>query len=1113
MFRKRLVATAAAAPMLLFAGAALAETTISDTRTSGVATGSIGTGGAADDIKIASAGKVKPTASGPAVTVNSNHKVVNEGEISTSDVNNSTGIQVNAGVTTTVTNKGVIRLDETYEAKDTDNDGDLDGKFATGAGRYGIRVMPGGTVTGDIINDTGGGITIEGNNSAGISVESNLTGNLINRGSISVTGDNARGVQVLGDVSGNVDLRGAIGALGENATGAAIDGDVGGKLIIQGSIASTGYRYTSRPADKAVRDKLDADDKLQGGPAVRIAGNVGGGILLDRPPVAGVDYDGDGIPNDKDDDDDNDGKKDTEDKDLDNDGIDDSLEGTASIVQNGGAPALLIGSDTQSITINPVGTGADQRGLVIRGSIVANGVYDDVDATGVQIGTTPTSAFTTDIKGGIRVQGSITAASFNGEAKGIYLSQGAIADRIDLEGNLLAAVTATSKSLADESSKGATALLIGKGAVTNSVYNSGIIGAIVNGEKGDAVAIRDQEGNLSFVQNTGKITAVINPTDDADDKDDADNDPSNETVTGKAIAIDVAAAKQGVRVRQYGVNDGDDDLDNTTKDPDADGDGVDDADEPAMVGNIKFSAFNDTFDLENGTYKGDIDFGAGNDVYNVGTTTTGAEAIGAIRNSADGLTVNVNKGKLTITNAEVINGTAVNIGAGASVIFTVDPTTNANTRFNVTSASIADGAKLGLTVTDLISGPQTYTVIKTAPGGLTAGNIDQSLLGNSPYLFVAKATANTSAGEVNIELRRRTSSEMSLTVNQSAALDAVYAALGKDNKVRDAFLGAETREDFLKLYDQMLPDQGEGLFSSLDMLTRTVSRLTATRPDLKQRYGPDSFWIQEVNVQVMRETGVTIGSDTKAFGFVGGYEAMGADGGALGATLAFVNAEEKDDVAQVGEQTNISLLEAGIYWRRSIGKFTINARGAGGYAWLSGDRVFIDPKTNLIERASADWNGFTGVASLSASYEQEIGRFYMRPTVSLDYLYLREGERKEGGKSNAIKLEVDERTSSRLSAMAELAFGATFGRDLWWRPEVRVGYRQHLAGEVGDTVFRFVGGQPVTLVATEPGDGAVVIGLSLKAGTAMSYVALEGEYESADGEDRYNLQLAGRVMF
>ena len=94
-----------------------------------------------------------------------------------------------------------------------------------------------------------------------------------------------------------------------------------------------------------------------------------------------------------------------------------------------------------------------------------------------------------------------------------------------------------------------------------------------------------------------------------------------------------------------------------------------------------------------------------------------------------------------------------------------------------------------------------------------------------------------------------------------------------------------------------------------------------------------------------------------------------------------------------------------------------------------------------------------------------------------------------------------------------MAFGATFGRELWWRPEVRLGYRQHLAGEMGDIVFRFKNGQLVALPPNDLGDNAVVLGLSLKAGTPMSYVAIEGEYEATDGEDRYNLQLAGRMMF
>lgn len=1123
MLRKRLVATAAATPLLIFASGAFAETTITDTRTTGVATATINSG-APDDIRITSSGKVKPTVDGSsgaiagAVTVNSNHDVINEGEISAVDVDYIAGIRVIDGVTADITNKSTITLSSSLESKDTDGDGNLDGAFVDGVGKYGILVE--GALTGNITNDSAGSIIVGGNDSYGIRVRGALTGNLINKGSISVTGDNARGISLEAPVTGSVQIRGAVNTLGLNAVGVAVD-DVSGQFLIQSAIASRGFRYASRPANKTDRDNLDADDTLMGGSAVLVTGNIGGGILLDAAPVLGVDYDHDGVPNTTDTDDDNDGILDTDDKDLDNDGIEDSLEGTSSLASIGEAPALAVGSTTENITIGRVApSGADAYGLVIRGSVLGNGTLDNMSGTAIKIGTG--GAFTTTIQGGLRLQGAATAVSYNDYAQAIWLAGGAVVDTLNIEGDITSSLTATSASGSAEGSTGtpgdyytAFGIRIDQNATAHSVVNSGSIVAVTAGEQTNAVAIWDRGGGITSITNTGLISALVIPTDDADDGTDADSDASNEPITGQAIAIDVRYALAGVTVTQTGVNDGDDDLDTTTTDPDTDGDGVDDADEPAMLGNIYFGAFSDTLNLQNGVFTGDVSFGNGADVYSL---SGGTQATGAIRDSDGLLTLNVTSAKLTITNAEVIDATALTIGSSSSVIFTADPSAaggaGSNTKFTVASATIGNGAKIGLTVTDLIDGPKQYVVIKTdTPGGLTVGTLDQSLVGNSPYLFVAQASADTAAGEVYVDLRRRTASEMGLTQNQTLAFDAVYEALGEDDDIRDSFLAADSRAEFLERFEQMLPDQGEGLFSSLDSVTRTVSRLTGTRPDLRQRYGPDSFWIQEVNVQVMRDAGVTAGSETKAFGFVGGYESMGADGGALGATLAFITAEEKDDVAKIGEETSASLLEAGIYWRRSIGKFTINARGSAGYGWFNGDRVFIDPSEQLIVKANSEWTGFTGVLSAAASYEFTAGRFYARPTVSVDYLYLSEESRSEDGSSGGFNQEVDSRTSDRLSTTGELALGATFGRDLWWRPELRLGYRQNVGGKMGDTVFRFVGGQWVALPASEAGDGAMLVGLSLKAGTPMSYVAVEGEYESVDGEDRFNLQLSGRVMF
>ena len=46
------------------------------------------------------------------------------------------------------------------------------------------------------------------------------------------------------------------------------------------TITATGYRYTTRSTSTQFVQLLTADDLLQGGPALTVAGNVAGGVLL-----------------------------------------------------------------------------------------------------------------------------------------------------------------------------------------------------------------------------------------------------------------------------------------------------------------------------------------------------------------------------------------------------------------------------------------------------------------------------------------------------------------------------------------------------------------------------------------------------------------------------------------------------------------------------------------------------------------------------------------------------------------------------------------------------------------------------------------------------------------
>lgn len=377
-----------------------AQVVISNARTTPIAT-STATGTAPDDIRIANGGSVAVT-SGNAVTVDTSDSIdLDSGSAITmaTGADGATGIQVNGGNTANVTVGGAISVTDSIATyPDTDNDGDLDGPFATGTGRYGVRLNGASPVTGNVLVESGGSILVEGNNSYGISVETGLVGNLTTLGGVRAVGDNSIAVRTTAPVTGNVRIGSTASAQGLNASAVAIGGDVSGRLTLQGEIASTGYRYTTRPSD-AVIGRLEADDLLQGGSAVIVSGNVGGGIVLDRPPVVPTPPTGT-TPN----------------PDSDADGVPDAGEGTANISTLGSAPAVAIGSSTGEMTIGVAGTGNDAYGFINRGQVTGSGVYDGVSATGVRFGTDAGQGVL--VQGGVRNEGSIAALSEEADATG-----------------------------------------------------------------------------------------------------------------------------------------------------------------------------------------------------------------------------------------------------------------------------------------------------------------------------------------------------------------------------------------------------------------------------------------------------------------------------------------------------------------------------------------------------------------------------------------------------------------------------------------------------------------------------------------------------------------------
>ncbi len=1071
-----LLATAVAIAPLMVAAGAQAEQVISNGRTTPIST-STANNGARDDVRIANGGSIAVT-SGSAVTLDSSNSVkLDAGSkidmLKAAD--GATGILANGGNTGDITIGGAITItDAIDEYKDEDKDGDLDGPFAEGTNRYGVRVTGASPLTGNIRIENSGSIRVEGNNSAGLSVEAPLTGNIFSMGQINVIGDNGYGVRTTGDVSGDVTLLGGIGVVGENSTGVAIDGDVGGQVKIQGAVTATGYRYTTAPPSKPTTgepwpgqtylENLDEDDLLQGGPAVRIAGDVGKGVVFDAPPPP--------LPPDA-------SEEEKKDPDRDKDGIPDAQETTATIRSFGGAPAVLVGSTEKAITLGAAGAGDSAYGLINRGSIEAAGVYKDVDAKAVQIGGTGQAV---TVAGGFRNEGTIVSSAVSANSSTVLVGSGASLPTIFNSG-------AIQSSIASSDADTASGVLIQSGANVGSISNSGNIAVAVNGSKGSAVAIRDESGTLSTIDNTGRIIAVVTPEKDV-------------AKTGSAIAVDVSANTTGVTLIQDGVVIPDHKL------PDADGDGVPDANEPMIVGDIRFGSGADVLDVRNGTVNGDISFGTGADRLSI---SGGAVVTGKLSNDDGQLDINISKGVLDAQQTTSLDISSLNVGEDGKLIVTLDEATADEFRYNVSgSADLAGAGSLGVRFNSLIAaeGTTSFKVIKA--GDLNAGGLtSEQLQSNSPYAFVVEI-GDVTANELSIDARRITAEEAKMINSEAAAYDVLYAGLADNEVIRAALLNQTDREGFFHIYQQLLPEHSGGpllsLASGVDAVTRALTgRNAAAAP------GETSAWVQEINFYADKDKTDTYGFRSEGFGLAGGVE-RGTSMGAFGITAAFTSSDLEDPESAAEEVLSANLLELGLYWRAQGQYWTTWARAAGGYASFSATRKVVAEGVNL--KNESDWHGFTLAAAGGASYERHFGRVNVRPEAYVEYFSLSEDARSERGGGDGFDLDIDKRDGHLFSGVAAVNIGYGFGKDGWIRPELRLGWRQNFSVDAGSTTARFAsGGDAFTLSPASIEGGGPILGFRLNVGNDLGMLAITGDAELLEDYVRYTLLLRASFKF
>jgi len=1055
-----LLATAVAIAPLLVASEAMANVVINTARTTPIRT-STATGTAPDSIEISSTGSIAVT-SGTAVTVDSSHnlQILGGSVTMAGSADGSTGVLVEPGVTSTLTINGLVNLgDSIGDYPDTDNDGDLDGPWATGTGRYGIRYAAGAPVTGDLLINSGGAVTVDGNNSYGVSIESGLIGKFQSLGNIRVVGDNSAAIRTTGTITGAVNLLGNIQARGLNASAVSINGDVGGRIALQGGIDSSGYRYTTRGSDEFI-GKLDPDDLLQGGPAVVIAANVGAGVIVDRTPT----------------------ESNADSTDDDNDGIPDGAETTGAINSYGSAAAIQIGSATSSITLNVAGTGDSAFGFINRGTIAGQGVYDNVNATALVVGGN--AGQTTTIAGGVRNEGAISTLAFEANATTVHFREGAITPQFYNSGTVSAGVAS------ETAGTSGTAVLIDVGANLPTFNNNGNIIATTGGGVASAYGLRDLSGTLTSITNTGMIQANVSAN--------ADGDP----ITGSKIAIDVSANTTGVTYLQNGIA-----GTPTASDPDSDGDGVPNSKEPQLIGDVRLGSGADTMDIRNGVVVGNITFGAGADSLLV---SGGAQVRAGLSDSDGNLAISVTNGTLETTQTNTLNASSLDLGANGSLILALDPESGLAGGVNVSgTANLAATSKLGVRFGSLLDGPERFNLVTA--GTLNAAGVNLgSLQDNSPYMYVVEGGIDTATNTIYADARQRTAQEASLISVEASLYDAFYSALGRDEAMRDAFLSQLGRDDFINLYEQLLPDHSGGplvsLASGVDAVTRALTGRNASAAP-----GETSAWMQEINFYADKEKTDSYGFRSEGFGVAGGVE-RGTDLGAIGLSVAFTSSDLEDPESEAEEVLSANLLELGLYWRAQGQYWTTWARAAAGYATFESERRFVGAGLNLSN--TSDWNGITLSAAGGASYERNFGRFTIRPEVYAEYFSLSEDGHVEEGGGDGFDLEIDDRDGHLFSATAAINIAMSMGQNSWLKPELRLGWRQNISVDPGETIARFRSGGPdFTLSPDTIEGGGPIVGFRLNVGNELGMLSISADAEMLDNYVRYMLFLRASFRF
>ncbi|WP_291842619.1 autotransporter outer membrane beta-barrel domain-containing protein [Maricaulis sp.] len=1058
--RRRFLFASALVSLTVTAPAAFADRDITDEITTPVATSTAGDGGVADNIVISASGRVTVSPGSTAVTMDSDHSITNNGSILIDgDGDDGVGIHIVGGSTGTLTHNGSIQVVPETRATDTDDpvDGRVNGPNAYGSNRVAILVDGAAVFTGDIITASSSGITVVGNDSAGLRILTGIDGNLALNGLIRLTGDNGQSVDVSGDVSGDVRVNGTISAVGVGSQGVALSSDVGGAVRIGASITTTSYRFAGHPSDELL-PLLNTDDTAMSGSGLVVNGSVAGGVY-----IAGQ---SETFPNE--------------------------VAGSVSVRTT--APATHIFADANSgdivlgeIVLEAVEDDPDTADVdesipaqhlgyafVNRGTINAQGDLDGVDSFGMRVEGLDGNTVT--FEGGIENANRLNVTAYEATGTGVFIGNGAIVPTFANSGVLIVGVNGVGGT--------GRGVFIDTGANVPSFINTGTLN--VNGVSGgSAYSLIDLSGTLTSVENTGLIRTTYSapPT-------------GTDPVAYETVAIDLSAGTLDSIVRQYLHADA------------PDGAVV------SIIGDIRFGSGADQFQVETGTVSGDVNFGDGADQL----VMSGNSVVAGVVSDSDGLLdIEIDNAELQLAAETNLSFTTARFGDGSVLRFQIDDETSTAASIHGSgTVTFESGSRVSATLSNLIGEGATFVVL-TADELVIEETLASLQDTDAPWLYESNLEFDPNDDNALVlTLRRRTAEELGMNANQGAAYAAALEGWQGNEELGQAIASLMTQDEFFSAYDQLLPEYSASaiqfaLAANDSAVGALSNRLEAVRRSPEETGG---LWVQEFGYFADR-AGSAFGPGYRGhgIGLAAGFDRPFGPFYALGVNIVGA-ASEVSEVDGVDEPMSAITAQVGTYAGAHTDMFDVDLYAAVGYDTFEHNRRVLIGAFDAAP--SADWTGWH--ASGSARIARDIAvteRWYVRPAFSVDYLRLSESAYVETGGGVGVDLSVGDRETTSFSGTGLLTLGARFeGTDSWWSPTARVGFRNEFADSDAETTASFADFDDTFTLRSQamPGTGAI-FGFGIAAGSGYSTFSFDYDADVREDFIRHTARLVMRMVF